>query len=85
MSKNSQNNCTNHIKIINQKKERKEHTISNNEFILNVNKGLFDPAKHIAEFNITLSSVFTDEIMENQKKIEAMLEPFTRKDYFHFS
>lgn len=56
-------------------KSLSELNIPNMEYLNGISKGLVDALKPITDYNLNIASIFTEEIMKNQSKINAMIEP----------
>lgn len=52
-------------------------SIPNQQLIDGVSKGLIDAIKPIAEYNLNIAKIFADEMMKQQRMINAMIEPLS--------
>lgn len=52
-------------------------SIPNQQLIDGVSKGLIDAIKPIAEYNLNVAKIFADEMVKQQRMINAMIEPLS--------
>ena len=52
--------------------------IPNQQLIDRIGKGLINAMKPIAEYNLKISKIYADEIMKQEKMINAMIEPLSK-------
>lgn len=52
-------------------------SIPNLQLIDGISKGLIDAIKPITEYNLTIAKIWSDDIMKQQRMINAMIEPLT--------
>ena len=53
-------------------------SIPNQQMIDGISKGLIDAIKPIAEYNLKIAKIYTDEIMKQERMINAMIEPLSK-------
>ena len=53
-------------------------SIPNQQMIDGISKGLIDAIKPIAEYNLKIAKIYTDEIMKQERIINAMIEPLSK-------
>jgi len=53
-------------------------SIPNQQLIDGIGKGLIDAIKPIAEYNLKIAKIYTDEIMKQERMINAMIEPLSK-------
>ena len=59
------------------KKNKNKQTLPNIEFINKISKGTIDVITQIANYNLNIAQLYSDEILKNQKIINSMIEPLT--------
>lgn len=52
--------------------------LPNQEFINGIGKGLIDAIKPTTEYNLNIAKIYTDEIMKQERMINAMIEPLSK-------
>ena len=53
-------------------------SIPNQQLIDGIGKGLIDAIKPIAEYNLKIAKIYTNEIMKQERMINAMIEPLSK-------
>lgn len=53
-------------------------SIPNQQMIDGISKGLIDAIKPITEYNLKIAKIYTDEIMKQERMINAMIEPLSK-------
>lgn len=53
-------------------------SIPNQKMIDGISKGLIDAIKPIAEYNLKIAKIYADEIMQQERMINAMIEPLSK-------
>ena len=53
-------------------------SIPNQQLIDGIGKGLIDEIKPIAEYNLKIAKIYTNEIMKQERMINAMIEPLSK-------
>lgn len=76
--KKDEKNFDGYITITNSLKNASDRVnISNISLITGINNGLIDAVKQIASYNLSITRLYSDEILKTQKMIFAMIEPLT--------